>query len=98
MIGWLLLKLALALEIIYYGKLAILKYVKNKPPAINCPPLTYDQTGIAATRAWEELPTKGDKTQEITKIIQGPEETFQDFVAYSIGVELLGTLNWVLSL
>jgi hypothetical protein len=65
---------------------------------LNCPPLTYDQTGIAATRAWEELPTKGDKTQEITKIIQGPEETFQDFVAYSIGVELLGTLNWVLSL
>jgi hypothetical protein len=29
-----LLKLALALGIIYYGKLAILKYVKNKPPAI----------------------------------------------------------------
>jgi hypothetical protein len=34
MTGWPLLKLVLALEIIYYGKLAILKYVKNKPPAI----------------------------------------------------------------
>jgi hypothetical protein len=32
--GWPLLKLALAPEIIYDGKLAILKYVKNKPPAV----------------------------------------------------------------
>jgi hypothetical protein len=33
-IGWLLLKLVLALGIIYDGKLAILSYVKNKPPAM----------------------------------------------------------------
>jgi hypothetical protein len=38
--------------------------------------------GITATRVWKELPTKGDKTQEITKILQGPGETFQDFVAH----------------
>jgi hypothetical protein len=66
---------------------------------LNYPPLTYDQTGIAATRAWKELPTKGDKTQEITKILQGPGEHFQDFVARllhymcrTVGDPELGTL------
>jgi hypothetical protein len=66
---------------------------------LNCPPLTYNQTGIAATRVWKELPTKGDKTQEITKILQGSEETFQDFVAHllhhmcrTVGDPELGTL------
>jgi hypothetical protein len=66
---------------------------------LNYPPLTYDQTGIAATRAWKELPTKGDKTQEITKILQGPGEPFQDFVAHllhhmcrTVGDPELGTL------
>jgi hypothetical protein len=49
---------------------------------LNYPPLTYDQMGITATRAWKELPTEEDKTQESTKILQGPGETFQDFVAY----------------
>jgi hypothetical protein len=34
MIGCLLLKLVLALGIIHYGKLAILKYVKNRPPTV----------------------------------------------------------------
>jgi hypothetical protein len=54
---------------------------------------------IAATRAWRELPTKGDKTQEITKILQGPEESFQDLVAHllqhmgrTVGDPELGTL------
>jgi hypothetical protein len=48
---------------------------------LNYSPLTYDQTGITATRVWTELPTKGDKTNEIIKILQGPGEPFQDFVA-----------------
>jgi hypothetical protein len=66
---------------------------------LNYPQLTYDQTGIAATRAWKEQPTKGDKIQEITKILQGPGEPFQDFVAHllqhmgrTIGDPELGTL------
>jgi hypothetical protein len=41
----------------------------------------YEQLAIAATQAWRELPTKGNKSQKITKILQGPEEPFQDFVA-----------------
>jgi hypothetical protein len=66
---------------------------------LNYPSLTYDQTGIATTRAWEELPTKGDKTQEITKIFQGPREPFPDFVDHllhhmgrTVGDPELGTL------
>jgi hypothetical protein len=66
---------------------------------LNYPPLTYDQRGITATRAWKELPTKGDKIQEITKLHQVPEETFQDFVACllhhmcrTVGEPELGTL------
>jgi hypothetical protein len=41
----------------------------------------YQQIAIAAIRTWRELPAKGDKSQEITKILQGPDEPFQDFVA-----------------
>jgi hypothetical protein len=48
---------------------------------------------------WQELPTKGEKTQEITKILQGPGEPFQDFVAHllhhmcrTVGDPELGTL------
>jgi hypothetical protein len=37
---------------------------------------------ITITWAWRELPTKGDRSQETTKILQGPEEAFQDFVAH----------------
>jgi hypothetical protein len=37
---------------------------------------------IAATHTWRELPARGDKSQEITKILQGPDEPFQDFVAH----------------
>jgi hypothetical protein len=48
---------------------------------LNYPLLTYEQLAITATRAWRELSTQGDKTQEITKILQGPEEPFQDLVA-----------------
>jgi hypothetical protein len=67
---------------------------------LNYAPLTYDQTGIAATREWKELPTKGDKSQEITKILRGPGEICKTLWLsyYTIWVGLLETLNWVLSL
>ncbi|KAK1342102.1 hypothetical protein QTO34_016856 [Cnephaeus nilssonii] len=41
----------------------------------------YQQINVCGTKAWRGLPTKGEKTMDITKIIQGPEEPYQDFVA-----------------
>jgi hypothetical protein len=48
---------------------------------------------------WKKLPTKGDKTQDVTKVLQGPGEPFQDFVAHllhhmggTFGDPELGTL------
>lgn len=35
----------------------------------------------AGTRAWKKLPTSGQKTEELSKIIQGPDEKYQDFVS-----------------
>jgi hypothetical protein len=37
------------------------------------PAQAYRQMAIAAAHAWRQLPAKGDKSQEITKILQGPE-------------------------
>jgi hypothetical protein len=31
---------------------------------------------------WQELPTKGEKTLELTSILQGSEEPYQEFVAH----------------
>jgi hypothetical protein len=41
----------------------------------------YQQIAIAGRRAWQELPTKGEKTLELTSILQGPNEPYQEFVA-----------------
>lgn len=43
-------------------------------------PSTYAQIGAAAHRAWITLPNKGDLTQDISKIRQGPDEPFLEFV------------------
>jgi hypothetical protein len=45
------------------------------------PPQTHQQIAITGTRAWQELPTKGEKTLELTSILQGPDEPYQEFVA-----------------
>jgi hypothetical protein len=42
----------------------------------------YQQIAIAGTRAWRELPMKGEKTSELTSILQGPDEPYQEFVAH----------------
>jgi hypothetical protein len=47
------------------------------------PVQAYQQMTIVATHAWRELPPKGDKSQEVTKILQRPNKPFQDFVAAS---------------
>jgi hypothetical protein len=45
------------------------------------PPQAYQQIAIPGTRAWQELPMKGEKTSELTSILQGPNEPYQEFVA-----------------
>jgi hypothetical protein len=40
----------------------------------------YQQIAIAGTRAWQELPMKGEKTLELTSILQGSDEPYQEFV------------------
>jgi hypothetical protein len=46
------------------------------------PPQAYEQIAIAGTRALRELPTKGEKTLELTSILQGPDEPYQEFLAH----------------
>lgn len=41
----------------------------------------YQQITACATKAWRHLPSKGEKSQDLTKIRQGPEEPYQDFVS-----------------
>jgi hypothetical protein len=67
---------------------------------LNYPPLTCDQKGIAATRVCKKLPTKGDKTKKLLQFFKVLESLFKTLwlAYYTIWVELLGTLNWVLSL
>lgn len=45
------------------------------------PMQAYQQINICATEAWKQLPTKGKKSLDLSKIRQGPEEPNQDFVA-----------------
>ncbi|KAK1340718.1 hypothetical protein QTO34_017109 [Cnephaeus nilssonii] len=41
----------------------------------------YQQINVCGTKAWRGLLTKGEKSIDITKVIEGPEEPYQDFVA-----------------
>ena len=42
----------------------------------------YAQTNAAARRAWKALPESTTRTEEVSKIRQGPDEPFQEFVAH----------------
>uniref|UniRef100_UPI00402B7149 igE-binding protein-like n=1 Tax=Arvicanthis niloticus TaxID=61156 RepID=UPI00402B7149 len=44
----------------------------------------YEQINKAAVKAWKSLPNKGQVTGNLTKIIQGGNEPFSDFVARMI--------------
>ncbi|XP_028644889.1 igE-binding protein-like [Grammomys surdaster] len=48
---------------------------------INYPGEVYEQINKAAVKAWKSLPNKGQVTGNLTRIIQGTNETFSDFVA-----------------
>jgi hypothetical protein len=41
----------------------------------------YQQIAITGTRAWQGLPMKREKTLELSSILQGPDEPYQEFVA-----------------
>ena len=44
-------------------------------------PGAYPQISAAALRAWKKLPNSDKKTEDLSKICQGPDEPYQDFVA-----------------
>lgn len=45
------------------------------------PEQVYQQINTAAFKAWKKLPNRGEVSGNLTKIIQGPDEPFSDFVA-----------------
>lgn len=48
---------------------------------IDYPEIAYNQIGQCALTAWKRLPSSGTRTVELSKIRQGPDEHYQDFVA-----------------
>ena len=48
---------------------------------LNFDPGVYAQVNAAAKRAWCKLPSTGRQTEDLSRIRQGPDEPFQDFVA-----------------
>ncbi|KAB0385066.1 hypothetical protein FD755_000022 [Muntiacus reevesi] len=44
-------------------------------------PGAYAQISNAARQAWKKLPCSSNKTEDLSKIRQGPDEPYQDFVA-----------------
>ncbi|XP_059521427.1 endogenous retrovirus group K member 10 Gag polyprotein-like [Myotis daubentonii] len=48
---------------------------------IHFAPGVYAQTNTEALKAWRKLPSSGRQTEDLSKIRQGPEEPFQDFVS-----------------
>ncbi|XP_054983516.1 igE-binding protein-like [Sorex araneus] len=48
---------------------------------INLPWGIYPQISLLAIKAWKGLSVKGETGNQLTKVIQGPQEPFSDFVA-----------------
>ena len=48
---------------------------------LNYLPGAYPQISAVALRAWKKLPNSDKKTEDLSKIHQGPDEPYQDFVA-----------------
>lgn len=44
-------------------------------------PAVYAQVNAAARRAWHKLPSAGRQTEDLSKVRQGADELYQDFVA-----------------
>lgn len=45
---------------------------------LNFSPAAYAQTNASAQKAWRKIPMPGKRAEELTKIVQGPDEPFQD--------------------
>ena len=54
---------------------------QNMNAQLNYLPGAYAQISNAAQQAWERLPCSSNKTEDLSKIDQGPDEPHQDFVA-----------------
>lgn len=48
---------------------------------LNFNPAAYAQTNAAAQKAWRKIPMPGKRAEELTKVVQGPDEPFQDFLS-----------------
>ena len=48
---------------------------------IQCPPLLHEQLKTVALEAWDRITPQGEPTGSYTKILQGPNETYADFLA-----------------
>ena len=48
---------------------------------IQCPPLLHEQLKTVALEAWDWITLQGEPTGSYTKILQGPNETYADFLA-----------------
>ena len=57
---------------------------------LNYLPGAYAQISNAAQQAWKKLPCSSNKTEDLSKIHQGPNEPYQDFVAHLL--EAVGKL------
>ena len=48
---------------------------------IQCPPLLHEQLQTVALEAWARITPQGEPTGSYTKILQGPNENYADFLA-----------------
>ena len=48
---------------------------------IQCPPLLHEQFKTVALEAWDRITPQGEPTGSYTKIFQGPNETYAEFLA-----------------
>ena len=48
---------------------------------IQCPPLLYQQLKTVVLEAWDRITPQGEPTGSYTKILQGPNESYADFLA-----------------
>ncbi|XP_019485241.1 PREDICTED: endogenous retrovirus group K member 19 Gag polyprotein-like [Hipposideros armiger] len=58
---------------------------------VEYPAIAYQQITSCATRAWRTLPTTGAKTEELSNVRQGPDETYQNFIS-----RLLQAIDWLI--
>lgn len=42
----------------------------------------YQQLSVCVLRAWRQLPSRGEKSSELSEVVQGPEELHADLVAH----------------